>query len=183
MATETFNRIAIPNFRLQLVDYVNRKVKDKALSEDIVQDVFIKAHARLGQLRDAEKVTSWIYSITRNAIADHFRPKPKSPQTLDLNWESEVHEFNECVARWLNKLMSTLPEKYRIPLELTEIQGLSQTEIAKRLNISYSGTKSRVQRARVMLREKMNELFIIEADAYGNIIVCEDRANHCNSCP
>lgn len=180
---ETINEIAFSNFRLQLVDYVNRKVKDKALSEDIVQEVFIKAHARLEQLRDAKKVTSWIYGITKNMIADHFRTKPKSLQVSDLDWESEQHEFNECAARWLTKLVNTLPEKYRIPLEMTEIQGLSQTELASQLSISYSGAKSRVQRARQMLREKMDELFIIETDAYGNVIICEDRAGCCNPSP
>jgi RNA polymerase sigma-70 factor (ECF subfamily) len=71
--------------------------------------------------------------------------------------------------------METLPDTYRIPLELSETENLSQYEIAKQLNISYSGARSRVQRARNMLRKKFEALYFIKSDAYGNIIVCENR--------
>jgi len=184
MASEALNMIAFPPFHRELVVYVNRKVKDKALSEDIVQEVFIKVQTKLGQLKDHSKVTSWIYQITGNTIIDHFRSKSKTLKPSDLDWENERHEFNECVASCLSKLLNTLPEKYRVPLELAEIQNLSQTEIAQRLGLSYSATKSRVQRARQMLKARMDELYKIETDAYGNVLICEDRAGFCdpNTC-
>jgi RNA polymerase sigma-70 factor, ECF subfamily len=50
-----------------------------------------------------------------------------------------------------------------------------QKELAVRLGISYSGVKSRVQRARQMLKEKMEALYHIKTDGYGNVLVCEDR--------
>ncbi|MEP6736578.1 MAG: sigma factor-like helix-turn-helix DNA-binding protein, partial [Chryseolinea sp.] len=69
----------------------------------------------------------------------------------------------------------TLPDKYREAIELTELNNLSQTDLADKLKISYSGAKSRVQRARRMLKEKMEEQYQIKMDAYGNAIVCENR--------
>jgi len=159
----------------ELKTFVFRRVKDKALTDDIVQDVFLRVHAKLEQLKDVEKISSWIYQITRNAITDHFRNKSKTISAYDLDWESEHQKLNDCVSSCLQEMLLTLPEKYREALELTEIKSLSQTELAQKLNISYSGAKSRVQRARQMLKEKMEETYRIKMDSYGNVIVCENR--------
>ena len=166
--------------RQELKNFVYRRVKDKALAEDIVHDVFLKVHTRIGQLKDNERLLGWIYQITRNTITDHFRDKTKVINVKDIDWESDHQNYNDCVAHCLQEVLSTLPEKYREALRLTEMEFLSQTELAERLSISYSGAKSRVQRARQMLRDKMNEQFVIKADAYGNVIVCENREPcHC----
>jgi RNA polymerase sigma-70 factor (ECF subfamily) len=159
----------------ELKYFVYRKVKDMAAAEDIVQDVFLKVHSNLGQLKDTEKITHWIYQITRNAIIDHFRNRSKSIVFTELDWENEKQVLNDCVATCLMELLNTLPDKYKQALELTEIDNLSQIDLAKRLNISYSGAKSRVQRARQMLKEKMDERYLIKMDSYGNVIVCENR--------
>lgn len=159
----------------ELLSFVTSRVKDKPLAEDIVQDVFVKVHSRAGQLRESEKITSWIYQITRHAIADHFRKVSRNPDPAAIDWESDYHEFNACVANCLKDIMHSLPEKYRIPLELAELEDLSQYELAERLNLTYSGARSRVQRARRMLKEKFNALYHVETDAYGNVVVCQDR--------
>ncbi len=72
-------------------------------------------------------------------------------------------------------MLLTLPEKYREAIELTEFKNLSQLDLAHKLDISYSGAKSRVQRARQLLKEKMEEQYKIKMDAYGNVLVCENR--------
>jgi RNA polymerase sigma-70 factor (ECF subfamily) len=126
---------------------------------------------------------AWIYRITRNAVMDYFRKNSKTIQPADLNWESDHHEFNACVAQTLSAMLCTLPEKYRVALELTDIENLSQLELAKRLNLSYAGARARVQRARKMLKAKMDECYIIKTDHYGNITVCENRLPCCCPCP
>jgi RNA polymerase sigma-70 factor (ECF subfamily) len=165
----------------ELKSFVYRKVRDKALAEDIVQDVFLKVHAKLGQLKDTEKVSGWIYQITRNTITDYYRSKSKSISSRDLDWDSDHQMLNDCVSSCLQEMLLTLPEKYREALELTELKNLSQTELALKLQISYSGAKSRVQRARQMLKERMEESYQIKMDSYGNVIVCENRVPcNCN---
>jgi RNA polymerase sigma-70 factor (ECF subfamily) len=62
-------------FQNELRSFVFKRVKDKAASDDIVQDVFLKVYNNLGQLKNSEKLTGWIYQITRNTITDHFRKK------------------------------------------------------------------------------------------------------------
>jgi RNA polymerase sigma-70 factor (ECF subfamily) len=173
--SETAHLIVWNRLQGELLSFVTNRVKDKSLAEDIVQDVFVKVHSKAGQLRESEKITSWIYQITRHAIADHFRKASRSPDPAAIDWDSDYHEFNACVAGCLKDIMHSLPEKYRIPLELAEMEDLSQYELAERLNITYSGARSRVQRARRMLREKFDALYRVETDAYGNVMVCEDR--------
>jgi len=165
----------------ELKSFVYHRVRDNALAEDIVQDVLIKVYTRLAQLKDAEKITGWIYQITRNAITDHFRDQSKSINVRDLDWEGEHSNLNDCVSSCLKEMFLTLPEKYREALELTELNNLSQTELALKLQISYSGAKSRVQRARQMLKKRMDESYRIKMDSYGNVIVCENRVPcNCN---
>jgi RNA polymerase sigma-70 factor (ECF subfamily) len=165
----------------ELVNFVQGKVKDKSTAEDIVQDVFIKVHGKSSQLKETEKIVGWIYQITRNAVADHFRKNSKQVAPINVDWESSYHEFNDCVSYCLKVLMRSLPETYRIPLELSEMKGLSQYEVAQKLNISYSGARSRVQRARKMLKQKLDDLYYIKTDSYGNVIACEDRGPCCCS--
>lgn len=163
------------NTQGQLRSFVYKKVKDKALAEDIVQDVFLKVYTHLASLRDTEKITGWIYQVTRNVITDHFRKQGKSINRVDLDWETETTNYNECVSLCLKDMLRQLPSLYREAIELTEFENLSQLQLAERLQLSYSGAKSRVQRARQMLREKMDKAYNIQVDAYGNAIVCKDR--------
>jgi RNA polymerase sigma-70 factor (ECF subfamily) len=159
----------------ELKRFVYSKVRDKALAEDIAQDVFLKVTQHLDQLKDSEKLKGWMFKIARNAVYDHFRSTVKQshiPTTID---KDDPIGYNECVATCLQQMLATLPAKYREALVLAELENVPQTELTSRLQISYSGVKSRVQRARQMLRHKMESRYRIETDAYGNVIVCEDR--------
>jgi len=161
--------------RGELTRFVYKRVKDKALAEDIVHDVLLKIYAKAGQLKESDKIFAWIYQITRNAVNDYFRSQSRTFDIRDLDLDSDTKDFNDCVAFCLNTLIKTLPSKYKEALELTEHQNLSQLEMADRLGISYSGAKSRVQRARSLLKQKLHDLYHIKTDAYGNVIVCEDK--------
>ena len=163
------------NTQGKLRNFVFKYTKDKATTDDIVQDVFLKVHEKVGQLKESDKLVGWIFRITRNSITDHFRKQARTINRHDIDWESEARSLNECVHACLFDMLSTLPEKYRQALELTELKNISQLELADRLGISYSGAKSRVQRAREMLKKKMDEAYRIKLDSYGNVIVCENK--------
>jgi RNA polymerase sigma-70 factor (ECF subfamily) len=166
-------------FENELKGFVFKRVKDKSLTEDIVHDVFIKVQDKIGQLQEPEKAAGWIYQITRNTIIDHFRKQSKHIDVSEINGHDDTLNFNECVENALRKLLLTLPLKYREALQMAELEDLSQIEMAKRLGVSYSGVKSRVQRARQMLKEKLHEALIIKTDPYGNVVVCVDRDPGC----
>ena len=161
-------------FQNELKGFVYKRVKDKALTDDIIQDVFLKVQSKSDQLNDKDKLVGWIYQIARNAIADYFREKSKVIRPADIDWGNDYSTMNDCVTQCLQATLITLPEKYREALSLAELESVPQHELAKRLNISYSGAKSRVQRARQLLREKMDKQFRIETDTYGNVVACEN---------
>jgi RNA polymerase sigma-70 factor, ECF subfamily len=167
------------NVQNELKGFVYKRVKDKALTEDIVHDVFLKVQDKIQQLKESEKVFGWIYQITRNTIIDHYRRTSKTINPKDIDWESNPPNFNECVSGVISDLIPTLPDKYRIPLEMTELKNMSQIEVAEKLNLTYSTAKTRVQRARQMLKDKMDEVLIVKTDGYGNVILCKDKSNCC----
>ena len=72
-------------FAERLGQFLRSRVSDPATAEDILQDVFVKIHQRLGQLQDPAKLQSWIYLIARNTVTDHYRTRKETvevPATL-----------------------------------------------------------------------------------------------------
>jgi RNA polymerase sigma-70 factor (ECF subfamily) len=158
----------------QLNGFIYKRVKDHAVADDITQDVLVKAFSKMTQLQDSERFSGWIYQIARNSIVDHFRAKSKEISISDLDWESDDKSLNACVETCLKEMLLTLPEPYREALELVEMKNFSQQALAEKLGISYSGAKSRVQRARQMLKEQMDKNYLIKMDGYGNVVKCEN---------
>ncbi len=162
----------------RLMNFVYGKVKDTEVSRDIVQDVFVKVFSKIDTLKNKEKLVSWIYQITRNEIVSHFRETKINLglEELEITEENLTSEVAECVELFMN----CLPDKYKEALILADIEKIPQKEIAERLNISYSGAKSRVQRGREMLKAIFNQYCEITTDVYGNIIDYQDkRGDNC----
>jgi RNA polymerase sigma-70 factor (ECF subfamily) len=159
----------------RLKSFVLRYIRDRAVAEDIVQDVFLKVHDKLPQLRERDKISGWIFRIARNMITDHFRRESNTNRPIDLDWDDGDDRLNDCVSFFLREMLKTLPDKYRQALEFAEIEQMSQLQLAEKLNMSYSGAKTRVQRARQMLKEKMQKAYHIRFDVYGNALSCGSR--------
>lgn len=166
-------------FQNELKGFVLKRVKDKDLADDIVQDVFIKVQTKYDQLNEDHKITNWIYQIAQNTITDHYRKKSRKLQPADLDLNNETGNFNECVARYLKVLITKLPANYREAIELIEFENLSQLELADRLGISYTAAKSRVQRARRWLKTEIEKDLLLEIDCYGNAISCKNKRPCC----
>ena len=173
---ETFSR--------PLHQFIQRRVHDPHSAEDILQDVFLKIHTHIDTLRTPDRLTSWIYQITRNAIADYYRaqrPTAELPETLpvadELVDDDVMRELSPCVAA----MVAALPETYREALRLTEYQGLSQKALSERLGISFSGAKSRVQRARAKVKERLLDCCHFQFDRAGRIIDYQSRRACCAS--
>lgn len=146
-------------FSANLDRFIRSRVAEPAVAEDILQDVFLKLQSRLDELRDPTKLKGWLFLVARNAIIDHYRTQKKTTELTDAlpaEW-SEYETEEQELAAVLHRLLNRVPEPYREALVLTEFEGLAQTELAKRLNISVSGAKSRVQRGRERLKELLLE--------------------------
>ncbi len=169
------------DFHGKLRAFTLQRVSDPDATDDILQDVYLKIHTHLEDLRESDRLESWIFQITRNAIADHYRrarPQDELPHSLPAPAEEEPDTASELAAS-IGDMLRCLPRKYREALELTDLQGLSQAELAARLGISLSGAKSRVQRAREQLKEALLDCCHFEFDRYGRVI---DYHANCPEC-
>jgi RNA polymerase sigma-70 factor, ECF subfamily len=175
------------DFTGQLRRFIAGRIRHEADVDDILQEVFIKIHRGLDRLEDPSKLHAWVYQITRNAITDYYR---KGDETVEaraelpdiVTEEGGNEEVEAEVATWLRPMMEELPEKYREALQFTDIQGLTQKELAGRLNISLSGAKSRVQRAREKLKGVLLECCHLEVDRRGKVVDWESKEADCRYC-
>jgi RNA polymerase sigma-70 factor (ECF subfamily) len=160
----------------ELRSFIRARVRDHAAAEDILQEVFVKIQQKLPGLRAGERIESWVWRITRNTIADHFRrarPSEALPEEVADAAESgaEIPDLLPCVRRFVDEL----PPASRDALMLTEWQGLTQKEMAKKLGLSLSGAKSRVQRARGQLKELLLDCCRFEIDRRGTVLEMKPR--------
>lgn len=154
--------------RSRLRNYIARRVPQREAVDDILQDVFIKAQASLHTVRTRGSLAAWLYRIAANAIADHYRgQKPAEEVSGELAAPEPEPNYVAELASCLQPLIDDLPETYRTPLVLSEIEGLTQQEVADRLGLSLSGAKSRIQRGREKLRALLFECCDIEAGSNG----------------
>ncbi len=161
----------IRHFKQELLGFVKKRVRDDDTAKEIHQEILIRIFTGLPGLKNQESLKSWIYRIARNAITDHFRNKKHTSSEIPEEYrEEEVvsdmsHELTPCI----KPMMKALKPSYRFALEMTEA-GKSQKELAESMQISYSGAKSTVQRARKELRKVLEQCCKIEADVYGSIL-------------
>lgn len=170
--------------RTELVRYVRRRVEDESAADDLVHDVLLRALRELDGPAPPAHLRGWLYRATRNAIVDRYRarrPAAELPAELSApEPESEASAERE-LAPCLAPLVATLEPPYRRALELAEIDGLPQRELAARESISLSGAKSRVQRARAKLRAALLACCQVEFDRRGAVIGYES-ASGCALC-
>jgi RNA polymerase sigma-70 factor, ECF subfamily len=172
---------------IPLKSFIKRRVKNHEDAEDILQTVFYKIHNSISNLNETEKIHAWIYSITKNAISDFYRVQKSESYITELQDDiiDKVQEevtANYEIAQCLKTMIQCLPEKYKQAIILTEFQNLTQKELGKRLGLSVSGAKSRVQRARIKLKEMLLGCCYLELDRMGNVIDYKHKCSDCKYC-
>jgi RNA polymerase sigma-70 factor (ECF subfamily) len=164
--------------------FIRRRVPDAAEAEDILQDVFLKLARRADELPEPAKLQGWVFRVARNTIIDRHRTRRETvavPETLAAESDAEPGEMAALQASF-RRMIHNLPGPYREAILLTEFEGLSQVELARRLGISVSGAKSRVQRGRTQLKAMLLECCEFEFDRRGRVFDCTPRGADCPEC-
>jgi RNA polymerase sigma-70 factor (ECF subfamily) len=145
-------------------------------AEDVVQDAFIKAYRNLAQFQGNSKFYTWLVRIAVNeALMKLRRRKTAKTVSLDEDVTTDEGSMPREVADWspnpeqlydqselgeiLQKTIQALPESFRTVFVLRDIEGMSTEETAEMLNLSVPAVKSRLLRARLQLRERLNRYF------------------------
>jgi RNA polymerase sigma-70 factor (ECF subfamily) len=184
-------------FADRLRAFISRRVGSAADAEDILQDVFLRIHRHADSLQRRERLVSWLFQITRNAIADYYRApvrrellagapqdlEQSSNQTWILTEEQDGASADAAreLATCLGPMVARLPSPYREAVTLVDLEGLPQKEAALRAGLSLSGMKSRVQRGRQALEQLVHDCCQVELDATGHIMDYQMRGESCGS--
>ncbi len=177
----------MPELRRTLRAFLGSRVRDKALADDLVQETLLRVTSRLPTLRNRDRLESWVFQIARNTIADHFRTA-RDTEAFDEaahgpllaaageTPSAEEEVLSEELRRYVRSVVDRLPPHYRDALRCIELEGLSQVELARRLGLSVSAAKSRIQRGRALLRQEMERCCHWETDRYGKVLAVEPRS-------
>src|ERR1043165_2951556 len=164
----------VSRYRNQITSYIYRMLNDYDGAVDMAQETFVRVYLAVDRYQTSYAFSTYIYRIATNLAISELR-KRKRRRLVSLTGffqqsdGSEPKEFNPPDGRPLQdsdlvdterrnavqRAIGTLPEKYRAPLILRDVDGRSYDEIAKILETSEGTVKSRISRARGFLREKM----------------------------
>ena len=166
--------------------FIAKRVSNEAETEDLLQEVFLRVHRHAQTLQEPERMISWVFQITRNAIVDHYRSAQRRrelPAGLATEIEQDknvmaVEEENEAkyeLSHCLRPMIDRLSPDYREAIRLVELEGLTNQEAAIKLGLSVPGMKSRVQRGRQQIRKMLDQCCLIELDRRRGVVEFEER--------
>jgi len=141
--------------------YLEKRLVDKSLINDILHDVYLKVYLHCKRYdfccekAGVKNLRSWIFQICHNIMVDHLRNKAKYTFTGDTIIELTEGPSADNTQSYLTvkQLLEGLPEKYAQAVYLDAVLKISQANIARKLGLGISATKSRIQRGKRMLRE------------------------------
>jgi len=155
-----FNKM-VDRYKGRLMNVIGRMLSSKEEAEDVVQETFVRVYQHRQSFNFKHCFSTWIYTIALNLARNELRRRKKF-KFYDIT-EMQGHEAEFAVdakvptglPQALTKAINELPEKYRTAFLLRDIQELPYDEVAKVLAVPLGTVKSRVNRARVILRDKL----------------------------
>ncbi len=143
----------------KVMGYIYARIRNHAEAEDICSDVFEKVQRKLAGFDPSRaSVSTWIFTITRNTMIDHYRrSRPSEELDENLSDSTELDEglLNSETLTELANALRSLPEEMRDIVVLRYYDGKPLTEIAEMMGLSYGAVKLRHQAALTKLRKLM----------------------------
>jgi RNA polymerase sigma-70 factor, ECF subfamily len=166
----------------RIANHITHNAED---AEDVVQDAFLKAYQNLKNFQEQSKFYTWLVRIAVNeALMKLRRRRSDKTVSIDQDIETEEDTIPREIADWspnpeqqykqeelkeiLSKTIQGLPPSFRTVFVLRDVEGLSTEETAEALDLSVPAVKSRLLRARLQLRERLNKYFKAPPGKDGN---------------
>jgi RNA polymerase sigma-70 factor (ECF subfamily) len=160
-----------------MLKLAERLLGDRGLAEDAVQDAFISAFRGLDKFEGRSSLKTWLHRITVNAALTKLRQsKRRAEHSIDED-QPEFDQYecrietpwhylaspedvieNDDLRKRVNDCINTLPDSYRIVLQLRDIEGYDTSEVAEQLEISEANVKVRLHRARAALKKQLEPI-------------------------
>lgn len=147
----------------QFLRFLERRLGDRALAEDVLQAAFVRGIERAGQLRDDESVVAWFYRVLRNAIVDHHRRAGAGERRLEavareLEATAEPSpDDRDAICQCVARLVDTLRPEYAAAIRRVELDGIAVKAFAEEVDVTANNAAVRLYRARKALREQVRK--------------------------
>jgi RNA polymerase sigma-70 factor (ECF subfamily) len=172
--TKAFTEL-VRRYQTRVIHLVSRLLNDRQVSEDLAQEVFVRVHLHRRNYRTGSKFSTWLFTIAANLAKNEIRRRVRRRNWFSLDALQEVlgdsgshladptegqeislqrGQLQEAIGR----AIAAVPEKYRLALVLRDIEGFAYEEIGQMLNIPGGTVRSRINRARGMLKRKLQPL-------------------------
>ena len=143
----------------KVMGYIRARIRSSAEAEDLHSEVFEKILKKIGEFDPSKaSLNTWIFTITRNTVIDHFRrakPSEELDENLSDNVELDEDLLNSETLSELAAALRKLPQQRMDIIVLRYYDGKPLTEIAEMMNLSYGAVKLRHQNAVLMLRQAL----------------------------
>lgn len=137
--------------------FASAALLDKASVDDVVQDSLISIAESIGSYNGRGKVTTWVHSIVRRRVVDHLRRQRETAPLREDNAPAARMSSMIATRRTVQDALAALPEIYRVPVTMRDIDGVPYAEIAEQLDRSIGTVKSQVSRGRAMVAASLQE--------------------------
>ena len=169
--------VIISRYRSPITNYLYRFLNDYEEAVDLAQETFVRVYFAIDRYHTDYAFSTYIYRIATNlAISEIRKRKRRTILSLTGLFQSDAEDNTEFQptdekplpdkdliddeqGRVIAKAIATLPPKYRVPVILRDIEGKTYEEIASILELGLGTTKSRISRARALLKEKLRNYF------------------------
>jgi RNA polymerase sigma-70 factor (ECF subfamily) len=181
MSTVQFDT-GVTEFVAKLRAFLRARVPDDPTADDLTQETLLKVYRSRASLRDDDRLEAWLYRTARRTLIDYYRkrrPSAELPASLRSESADEVDAIRDAVLISTIRYMEELPDAYRNPLQLSELEGMTMPQIAARLGLSLTAVKSRIRRGRQMIKRKLQDCCHFEFDQHGKVIGWERRNPRC----
>lgn len=169
--TRAFTEL-VRRYQTRVIHLVSRLLNDREVSEDIAQEVFVRVHLHRKNYRTGSKFSTWLFTIAANLAKNEMRRRKRrrnwssldelqetlkdaSLQFADKKSNRQEDLEREQLSGVVGEAIAALPDRYRIALVLRDIDGLAYEEIGLALKIPGGTVRSRINRARLMLKRKL----------------------------
>jgi len=159
----------------RVTNLVSRVHNDRECADDLAQEVFVRVYVHRRNYRRGSKLSTWVFTIAANLAKNEIRRRVRRRNWFSLDALQEVLKDSAAVLAdpqegqermlereqlqgEIGRAIAAIPEKYRLSLVLRDIEGLPYEEIAVVLGIPGGTVRSRINRARSMLKRKLQPL-------------------------
>lgn len=166
-------------YQTRIFNLTYRILNDHEEASDLTQEIFVKVHGAIGKFRGESSFSTWIHVVATNMCRNRLRKVrrirsfetvsldeqvetesgPMAPQLADPGQEPRELIERQEVREFVQRALAQLPEDFRMVMVMRDVQSMSYEEIAAAMDCSKGTVKSRLFRARDMVKEKLRRLY------------------------